>query len=192
MSDREQSNTNDDSTTNTDDIKQNNQNQNTDSGRPRSAWTEDDWNAEINRLVKAAETKGVSKGKQAAADEAAAAKAKEDGDFKKLLEQAERERDEARTQARVTAARADAIDAASSAGSSKPATVWKLIKDDVEFDDDGKATNIADLIKTAKSESPELFGEVKKESRKGDGGNRGSATSGGDMNEAIRRAILRQ
>lgn len=192
MSDREQSNNSETNTENENNDTSENRNRDTSSGRPRSEWTEDDWNAEVNRLVKAAETRGVTKGKQAAADEAATRKAKEDNDYKALLEKAERDRDEARTQARVTAARADAIDAASSAGSSKPATVWKLIKDDVEFDDDGKATNIADLIKAAKSESPELFGELKKEARKGDGGNRGGASSGGDMNDAIRKAILRQ
>jgi hypothetical protein len=193
MSDREQSNTNDDSNTNTDDQNtRDTQNQNNDSGRPRSQWTEEDWNAEINRLVRAAESKGVNKGKQAAADEAATRKAKEDNDFKTLLEKAEQERDAALLTARTTAARADAIDAASSAGAVKPGVVWKLIKDDIEFDDDGKATNVADLIKATKSDSPELFGEVKKETRKGDGGNRGNATSGNDMNDAIRKAILRQ
>lgn len=61
--------------------------------------------------------------------------------------------------------------------------VFKLIKDDLQYDDEGKVTNFKEVLASAKIEAPEFFrgtqGSI-------DAGNGSRSTSGIDMNTLIR------
>jgi hypothetical protein len=69
-------------------------------------------------------------------------------------------------------------------GARNPRAVYKLVKDDLEYDDKGHITNLAAVLKEAKTAYPELFGRAVGSA---DGG-AGSRTSAGafDMNAQIR------
>lgn len=58
---------------------------------------------------------------------------------------------------RVAVGRAAVTDAATKAGAISPKAVYALIRDDIDFDDDGEPTNIGDLIAQAKKDEPQLF-----------------------------------
>lgn len=66
-----------------------------------------------------------------------------------------------------------------------PRTVYKLIKDDLQYDDEGKVTNLTELLKQAKADDPLLFGRVGS-SVDGGAGSRQNAQAF-DMNAQIRR-----
>lgn len=105
----------------------------------------------------------------------------------------EKERDDARNELRIANAR-DGFIAASGLEYSKASRLFRVYSNDLEFDDKGKATNVKDVLKEAKSEWPELFGEQQGK-KKGDadlGGGNGDHKKGvGGMNSAIRRAAGR-
>ena len=61
--------------------------------------------------------------------------------------------------------------------------LFKLIKDDLKFDDEGNVTNFKEVIATAKSEASEFFGGTSSSIDAGNG-SRGLATA--DMNALIR------
>jgi DNA gyrase/topoisomerase IV subunit A len=65
-----------------------------------------------------------------------------------------------------------------------PRAIYRLVKDDLEFDDKGHVSNLSAVLKQAKTDYPELFGKTV---GSGDGG-AGSRQSGGaqDMNDWIR------
>jgi len=67
-----------------------------------------------------------------------------------------------------------------------PVTVYKLIKDDLVFDDDGKATNYLQLLKSLKAEDPTLFGPKTAGSVNGGDGSSGQPAAT-DMNAMIRQ-----
>lgn len=194
MSDREQNsgNANSDTSQNSDDTQNTNQNSDTQNDRPQEEWTVADWNAHVNRVARAREQKGVEKGKTAAAEEAARLKAKEEGQFQDLLRQTEDKLSQTEIRLRLSEARGDVQASAVAAGAGHPEAVWRYIKDDLEFDDDGKAKNIGELLSKAKQDVPGMFsgsGSQKSESRKADGGNRGKTTGSADMNQILRDAI---
>lgn len=64
----------------------------------------------------------------------------------------------------------------------------RLIRSDYEFDDDGKVTNLKELIAEAKRDAPELFGAPASSVDAGAGGN---GAVGASMNDLIRRAAGR-
>lgn len=88
-------------------------------------------------------------------------------------------------------ARDAVIEAASDekVGARNPRAVWKLVKDDLDFDDKGDITNLASVLKQAKTDYPELFGRSVGSVDAG----AGSRSSGGafDMNAMIRRSAGR-
>lgn len=51
-----------------------------------------------------------------------------------------------------------AIEEAGKAGVKNPRLFYNAYKDELEFDDKGKSSNITQVLESAKSESPELFG----------------------------------
>jgi hypothetical protein len=52
----------------------------------------------------------------------------------------------------------DAVaEAARKAGATDASPIWKLVKGDLEFDDDGKVTNLDAALKDAKTLAPQLF-----------------------------------
>lgn len=61
--------------------------------------------------------------------------------------------------------------------------VFKLIKDDLQYDDDGKVTNFKEVLASAKSEAPEFF---RGQSSSIDGGNGSRQQSAMDMNAWMR------
>lgn len=80
-------------------------------------------------------------------------------------------------------------DAAASAGAraDRLASVYRLVREDVAYGDDGKPTNVAALVAQARTDAPEFFQAV---TGSGDGG-KGGAGVGNDPNAAI-NAALRQ
>lgn len=61
--------------------------------------------------------------------------------------------------------------------------VFKLIKDDLQYDDEGKVTNFKEVLASAKSEAPEFF---RGQSSSIDAGNGSRQQSAMDMNALIR------
>lgn len=106
----------------------------------------------------------------------------------------EKERDDARSELRIANAR-DSFIAASGLDYSKGSKLFRVYASDLDFDDNGKPTNIKDVLKDAKSEWPELFGEQPQGKKKGDadlgGGNGDGKKAAGGMNAAIRNAAGR-
>lgn len=106
----------------------------------------------------------------------------------------EKERDEARNELRTANAR-DSFIAATGLDYSKASRLFRVYANDLEFDDKGKPENMKDVIKTARSEFPEFFGDEGRQRKKGDadlgGGNGDGKKTAGGMNAAIRNAAGR-
>lgn len=103
-------------------------------------------------------------------------------------ERLEKERDDALALVRERDLKDDFINA-SGLDSAKATRLFKMYRDDFDVDDkSGKVTNMKDVLKTAKSDWPELFKVV---TGKGDGGGGSGDGSGkavdGDMNSALRK-----
>ena len=86
-------------------------------------------------------------------------KLQEDGKFQELL--SARDKDLEATQAQLKAARVEAAFTweAAKLGIAKLDAAYKLIKDDVEMDADGKPTNLEKLLKAAIADVPGLAGD---------------------------------
>lgn len=71
----------------------------------------------------------------------------------------------------------------------KAAKLFKVYKDDIETDKDGKPTNLKTVLTTARKEWPEAFGKVQPGSADAGGGNGGDAgaPAGVGMNALIRQ-----
>lgn len=105
-------------------------------------------------------------------------------------ERAKAENDTLRKQLRERDAKDAVVTAAQKAGATaNPQAVYRLIKDDLEFDKDGKVTNLEEALAEAKSIAPELFKAVRGTANGGEG-NEGRA--GNSMNSIIRRAAGRE
>lgn len=119
---------------------------------------------------------------------------KKDADEKAQLSKEDllkRERDDARKEVRVSNAR-DSFITASKLDYAQASKLFRMYKDEIEFDDDGKATNLADVVKTAKSEWPELFKPGKPGGGDlGDGNGDDGKPAGGGMNDRLRKATGR-
>lgn len=72
--------------------------------------------------------------------------------------------------------RDNALDAAEKAGVKNPRLFYNAYRDELEFDDKGKFTNIESILESAKTESPELFGIGSNGSADGGGGKENSPT----------------
>jgi hypothetical protein len=100
------------------------------------------------------------------------------------LKAAEERATAAELRLRATAGQAVTAELASKHGAISTRAVYALIRDDIDYDDDGEPTNIADLIGKAKKDEPQLFRAA---AGSGDGGKRGPITEPDDMNARIRR-----
>lgn len=81
----------------------------------------------------------------------------------------------------------DAVAAAAAdekVGARNPRAVYRLVKDDLQFGEDGQLVNLPEVLKRAKAEFPELFGAAVG-SANGGSGARAKAT-GADMNAWLR------
>lgn len=103
-------------------------------------------------------------------------------------QQLEKDLDEARAQVRDRDLKDEFVEA-TGIDSGRAGRLFRMYRDDIETDDKGHATNIKDVLITAKRDFPELFGKVrvagKADGGEGNGGN-GKAV-GGDMNAALRK-----
>jgi hypothetical protein len=79
--------------------------------------------------------------------------------------------------------------AATHANAIEPAAVFKLVRDDLTFDDDGQPTNVADVVADAKKQYPAMFQAA---SGSGDGGRGNNGKTNVDapaaFNQLIRQA----
>jgi len=96
---------------------------------------------------------------------------------------------ELESQLRQRDARDAVIEQATKAGTTNASAVWKLIKDDLEFDANGQIKNLKEALAEAKSVVPQLFPQRPGSANAGDGGD---AKPGATMNDMIRRAAGRQ
>ncbi len=88
---------------------------------------------------------------------------------------------------RATTARAAVTDAATKANAISAAAVYALIRDDLDYDDDGDPTNVPALIVQARKDEPALFRAA---NGAGDGG-RGEPVTSRDLNTLLRQSMRR-
>lgn len=105
------------------------------------------------------------------------------------VKELEAEREDLLRERRTYAAKEVAMSEAEKLKAKSPLRVFKLIQADIEYDDDGKPTNIAALIKEVQKDVPELF--LSQNGSADGGAGNGRTPSGFDMNDAIRRATGR-
>ena len=113
-----------------------------------------------------------------------AAKQTADAEAKAKLSEEDRSKAETlelRNQIRERDARDAVKDEAVSLGVKNPASLYKIVKDDLEFDDKGNVTNLKDVFDSAKTEFPQLFDT--KPSQSIDGG-AGSGATGSTLTKA--------
>ena len=94
--------------------------------------------------------KAVKDAQKKVTDAEAKAKLSED-------ERAKAETEELRNQLRERDARDAVKDEAAKLGVKNPAAIYKIVKDELEYDDKGNVSNLADVIESAKADFPELF-----------------------------------
>lgn len=99
----------------------------------------------------------------------------------------EKERDDALSQVNQANAR-DAFITTSKLPYEKASRLYKIVKDEIDLDDKGKPTNIAAVLKDAKTDWPEFFPPAVKGKGDGGGGNGGGddKTGGQGMDSFIR------
>jgi cytochrome c1 len=119
------------------------------------------------------------------------ARATKDADDKAKLSKEqllERERDEAKNELRVANLRDEFISAAGDIPYAQASKFFRMYRDDLEIDEKtGKATNLKDVLKTAKADWPQVFKpDVKGQGDLG-GGSGGTKPVGADMNANIRK-----
>lgn len=139
--------------------------------KPKGRFVTDD---EINDIVK----RRLARATKDAEDKAQLSK-------EQLLE---RERDEAVKDLRVSNARDEFI-TASGIDYAKASRLFKVYKDELEFDDKGKVENLKDVLKSARADWPEWFGNEKPKGGADLGG--GNGDSGKKPNEGM-NAIFRR
>lgn len=113
--------------------------------KPEKTYTQAQWDLEMKKLQKDADKK--------IADAEAKAKLSED-------ERKDAELAEAKRQLEMRDKRDAVIEAAEKAGIKNPRLFFNAYKDEIEMGDGGKIKNLDDILTSAKTESPELFGVV--------------------------------
>ena len=76
--------------------------------------------------------------------------------------------------------------AQSGARADRLAGIYRLVRDDVQYDANGKPTNVAALIEQAQNDAPEFFQRV---AGSGDGGKGTGTDNGSDPHAAMNRAL---
>lgn len=112
----------------------------------------------------------------------------EDEKRARALKDAEDRAAAAETRYRAAVGRAAVTDAATKAGALSARAVYALIRDDLDFDDDGEPTNIDALLAQAKKDEPYLFRAA---AGSADGGKNGAAAGTADPN-ALLRSLMRK
>ncbi len=116
-------------------------------------------------------------------------RAKKDADEKAQLSKEqllERERDDARNELRISNAR-DSFITKSGLDYGKASRLFKVYSADLEFDDNGKVSNLTEVLKQAKTEWPEFYKNIPEGGADLGGGNGDSGKkAGGGMNDIFR------
>lgn len=102
-------------------------------------------------------------------------------------ERLQQERDEARAALRERDARDSVIADAGKAGVKNANLFYNAYKSQLEIDDKGKITNLDDILKSAKAESPELFNVAPTPGGSADGGEGNNSNNGGLSKEQIEK-----
>lgn len=146
--------------------------------------------AEVSALIRREAAKAAKKAADKARADADAADAKKRGDFERLANEAQAKLDAALEANKRFRAEAAVAKEASKAKAESPDLIYRLIRDDLDYDDDGAPTNTAELIAALKKAQPKLFGGASATSG-GDGGKKGDAV-GANWNDMIRAEIRRR
>ncbi|HEX8248986.1 MAG TPA: hypothetical protein VF599_12485 [Pyrinomonadaceae bacterium] len=147
-------------------------NSQTEGGSQPKTFTQDEVNRMLANERRAAEKK--------AADAEAKAKLSDD-------ERTKAELAETRAALRERDTRDTVVEAAEKAGVKNPKLFYNAYKSELETDDKGKITNLKEVLETAKTESPELFAEVKKPEGSADAGEGNNTNAGGLTMEKIQK-----
>jgi hypothetical protein len=157
--------------------------------RPRVTF-DDAQQAEVNRIAAREAAAAVKKAQTDWQAENERKTAEANGEFEKLLRQSETTVSDLTVKLRLAEARSDVVNAAITAGALEPDGVWKLVKEDLQFDaTTGKATNLAEVLADAKQKYPRTFGSAKPAVPGGDGGERGTPSGVANMNDILRGAL---
>lgn len=159
----------------------------TESNAPRVEWT-DEHQRELQRIV-AKETAAAERRAKARLEaERERQEAEARGEYQKLLAAAERERDEARNALRLAEAERVVDRTARRLGANHPDLVYRLIREDLQFDETGAPVNADDLVAALKRDYPTYFAPPVAGA---DGGKSGKAVDTDDMDRILRRAAGR-
>jgi hypothetical protein len=172
--------------------RQNQQQQNTKADRPRSEWTEDDWNNHINRLLVRETEKAVNAALAQREQEAEQAAREQRGEHEGLLREARSEIKGLKKENNLLRARTAVEAAARNAKAHEPGAVFDMISSRIEFNAEGQPTNVDELLERLTSQYPRMFGAIAPRGIGANGGERGdtqSGAQGSSMNAAIRGAI---
>jgi hypothetical protein len=164
-------------------------NESNESGRPPKVEFNADQQAELNRLIKREAAKAATKAKADLQKQIDDQKARETGNFEKLLNEAKADNEKLAGELRQTRARTTVYDLAVKANAVTPEGVWRYIKDDIDYDDDGKPKNVGELLRALQTEAPKLFGTGNPPGGGGDGGRGGKPPAKTDFNAVLRRGM---
>lgn len=133
--------------------------------------------AELDKVV----AKAIKDAEKKTADAEAKAKLSEE-------ERAKAETSELRGQLRERDARDAVKDEAGRLGVKNANALYRIVKDDLEFDDKGNISNLKDVLETAKTDFPELFDAKPRQGiDAGTGG--GAAPATNSFDNQIRKAL---
>ena len=102
------------------------------------------------------------------------------------LKTAQTRADAAEQRLQTANARVAVTDAATKANATSIKAVFALVRDDLEFDDEGEPTNVAELIATARKDEPTLFRASSGSGDGGKGANDRSSPEKQDLNSLFR------
>lgn len=145
---------------------------------------------ELQRIVAREVNAAKRRVQQEAEESRARQEAEAKGEYQKLLADAERERDDLRATMRRMEAERVVERVAKKNSAEHPDIIYRLIKDDLRYDDDGNATNVDELIAELRKDYPRYF--VAPTAVGADAGKASPDSGGGDMNSVLRRAATKR
>lgn len=166
-----------------------------DAGGDKTTFTKDEHEAAIEAALAAdrqARKKSAAGKAAKSAQSAKGKKADDDSDDSEELTKERQRREQLEERLRVHEAKDSVVAAAKVAGFSNPEKIYRLVKDDLSFDDEGKPDNVKDLITIAKKDyAEELTASKGRGSADGGAGGNGAGV-GASMNDYIRHAAGRR
>lgn len=110
--------------------------------------------------------------------------------YEKRVGELTQQLEEARGQLREERGKGVVVNAASSLGFAKPEQAYALLTYEraLEFDEDGRPTNVDSALKALLKDNPNLASTFARASGSADQGNKGAAPAARDMNQLIRQS----